>query len=263
MQYKYLFLLITIISFNTVAQSLDNYKYVLVPNRYPWVSEADKYQINSLTTFLFNKYGFNAFQLGGTLPSDLNKNVCNTLTANVVEVSAYLKTKLKVVLNNCDGETLFVSQVGISSKKEYKWAYQEALREAFISVKALKYKYRESNGPNANLENTETQEIPVVNKENIELPNTTKLEIASLETNEYLSQDGSYLLKVENQRLVFYEDDKTIGSLILDKKYNNKYLIKTSEFSGNGYFQTDEVFIVEREIKGIQGSIKMVFVKNN
>ena len=93
--------------------------------------------------------------------------------------------------------------------------------------------------------------------------NTTKLEIASLETNEYLSQDGSYLLKVESQRLVFYEDDKTIGSLILDKKYNNKYLIKTSEFSGNGYFQTDEVFIVEREIKGIQGSIKMVFVKNN
>ena len=94
-------------------------------------------------------------------------------------------------------------------------------------------------------------------------PSSVKLNIDSLETHQYRSQDGSYLLKVENQRLVFYEDDKTIGSLILNKKYNNKYLIKTSEFSGNGYFQTDEVFIVEREIKGIQGSIKMVFVKNN
>jgi len=49
------------ISVGFSQESLSDYSFVVVPEKYDFVSEADKYQLNSLTKFLFNKHGFNAY----------------------------------------------------------------------------------------------------------------------------------------------------------------------------------------------------------
>lgn len=121
--------------------SLDNYKYVLVPKKYDFLKEQDQYQVNSLTKFLFNKYGFTALFQGDDYPKDLSLNRCLGLRSNVIKGSGLFKTKLTVELKDCNDKVIFTSQEGESREKDFKTAYNLALRDAFKSIEALDYKY--------------------------------------------------------------------------------------------------------------------------
>ena len=75
------------------------------------------------------------------LPMELSQNRCKALIANMQNNSGLFSTKLVVVLKDCKNNQLFISKEGRSREKEYKIAYQEALRDAFESISALNYKY--------------------------------------------------------------------------------------------------------------------------
>lgn len=287
MKIVYVVLFTVFTSFNTLAQSVNDYKYIIVPDRYAWAGEADKHQINSLTTFLFKKYGFNAYQLGEILPGDMNAGGCNSLTADVTENSSFVKTKLKVTLKDCKGNIVFVSQEGISKEKDFKRAYHEALRNAFISISDLEYTY------NGQKEQTQTaaqvQEekvVPLKVKETsivqkveeqskimkqrpssqtektaqVEPAVTPQIRSSTVLNNVgiYRSLDGSYYMNVDEEKIVFYEGDKIIGMMVT--KGFDTYDVKTNEFSGKGYFLNNQ-FIVDRKIKGLQGTVQMIFEK--
>ena len=140
---KALFLILgCMISFASVAQDLNSYKYVIVPEEYDFTKEPDRFQLNSLTKFLFDKYGFEAYMENEELPEDLKTNRCNALFADVENESGLFVTKLVVVLKDCQNKKVFVSEEGRSREKEFKTAYQEALRDAFVSITALNYNYQ-------------------------------------------------------------------------------------------------------------------------
>lgn len=132
------------ISVVSVAQELNSFKYVIVPEEYNFNKEPDMFQLNSLTEFLFDKYGFEAYMENGELPEDLNNNRCNALFADVENESGLFVTKLVVVLKDCQNKKVFVSEEGRSREKDFKTAYQEALRDAFVSIAALNYNYQPS-----------------------------------------------------------------------------------------------------------------------
>ena len=121
--------------------NLNNYKYVIVPAKYDFLKEADQYQLNSLTQFLFEKYGFQALIEGTNYPEDLLKNRCLALKSNLVKDSGMFKTKLAIELKNCNDQVVYTSEMGESREKEYRRAYTEAIREAFKYVETLNYKY--------------------------------------------------------------------------------------------------------------------------
>ena len=75
------------------------------------------------------------------LPMELSQNRCKALFANVKNNSGLFSTKLVVVLKDCKNNQVFISEEGTSREKDYKTAYQEALRNAFESISALNYKY--------------------------------------------------------------------------------------------------------------------------
>lgn len=141
------FLLLAIVGFvltataQKAAGNLNDYKYVIVPVKYEFLKEADKYQLNSLTRFLFEKYGFTAFMENGDFPEDYKKNNCLALKAEVISDNNLFKTKLKVQLKNCEGHVLYTTKVGETREKDLKTAYNLALREAFTSFEAVNYKY--------------------------------------------------------------------------------------------------------------------------
>jgi hypothetical protein len=134
-------LLLMFSTFMFAQNSLNSYKYVVVSDKFDFLKEADKYQTSSLTKFLFNKYGFNAFLNSEVLPDDLNSNRCSALFADVKESSSFMRTKVSVVLKDCNNRIVFTSKEGSSKEKDFKDAYHEALREAFLSVEKLKYTY--------------------------------------------------------------------------------------------------------------------------
>ncbi|MEC3906903.1 hypothetical protein VOI54_07720 [Tamlana sp. 2201CG12-4] len=121
--------------------NLNKYKYVIVPWNFDFLKQKDQYQLNSLTQFLFNKYGFNAIMEGEDYPEDLQVNRCLGLKSDVIKDSGMFKTKLNVVFKDCNDRVVYTSEVGESREKDYKSAYSMALRDAFKSIEALNYNY--------------------------------------------------------------------------------------------------------------------------
>ena len=138
--------LLTFYTLAGFAQSeVDNYKYVVIPRTYDFLKIPDKYKLNSLTKFLFEKYGFTAYWEDESFPADLISDPCLGLKANVVNESNLFTSKLKVTLTNCSGNVIFTSELGKSKEKDFKKSYHEALRRAFSSVQKLNYQYNEGN----------------------------------------------------------------------------------------------------------------------
>lgn len=142
MKNKILVLVTLFIGLSIHAQSnLNQYKYVIVPKKYEFLKEANQYQMNALTKFLFEKQGFSTLMEGESYPDDLLKDRCLALNSNVIDDSSLFKTKLSVVLKDCNGRFVYTSNVGETREKDYSKAYQMALRNAFKSLETMDYKY--------------------------------------------------------------------------------------------------------------------------
>jgi len=135
-------LLLLCLQFKIFSQeTINNYKYVIVPTSYSFLNEEDKYQLNSLTKFLFNKYGYTAFLQTDELPQDLLDDRCLGMYVDVVDDKGLFKTKLRIDLKDCGGNLIMSSQVGETREKEFTKAYNLALRGAFETYQNLDYKY--------------------------------------------------------------------------------------------------------------------------
>ena len=121
--------------------NLNKYKYVIVPSKFDFLKEVDKFQLNSLTKFLFNKYGLTAYMDTESLPEDAKENPCLVLNSNVLQDKSLLKTKLRLEFEDCKREIIFTSITGETREKDLKKAFHEALREAFTSIEYLNYEY--------------------------------------------------------------------------------------------------------------------------
>lgn len=143
MKIKFFSMLIALIVVSSVysQSSLNDYKYVIVPNKFDFLKEKDQYQLNSLAAFLFKKYGFIALVEGDAYPSDLSRNRCLALRSDVTKGSGMFKTKLNVELKDCNDQIVYTSEVGESREKEFKKAYVEAIRNAFKSFETVEYSY--------------------------------------------------------------------------------------------------------------------------
>jgi hypothetical protein len=143
------------------SQSVNDYKYALVPTKFSFLSEVDQYRLNTLTKLLMGKYGFVAFLDNEVLPEEVLNNNCNKVYVDVVKSSGVFTTKLSVVLKDCKNTILFTTTEGKSREKEYKVAYNEALRDAFNSFETLKYKYSPKDslpiGTKAEMQNDSTE----------------------------------------------------------------------------------------------------------
>lgn len=131
MKFAYIFLFLVSVSFSAKAQqNMSDYSFVVIPEQFDFLNEKDKYSLNSMTQFYFEKYGFHAF-LANKVP---NVKRCDGLYAEVVETKSFLNTRLQIIVRDCNAFEIYKSDLGNSKIKEYKTAYQDALREAFNSL---------------------------------------------------------------------------------------------------------------------------------
>ena len=121
--------------------SVNDFKYISVADNYSFLKLKDQYQLNSLTVFLFEKNNFTVLNSLQNYPSDLAQNSCLLLKSDVIRIKVLFKTKLQLVLTDCHDNIVFSSEIGQSKLKDFKKAYQEALRNTFVSVSDLNYSY--------------------------------------------------------------------------------------------------------------------------
>lgn len=127
----------TVIGF---AQSINDYKAVIIPLKYDFMKSENQYRMATMTKSNLNKAGFTAFYANEQLPLDLNDR-CQLLYIDVKKDSGFLVTKLFMEFKDCYGKVIYTSEVGKSKEKDYEIAYRESLTMAFVSVNALNYKY--------------------------------------------------------------------------------------------------------------------------
>lgn len=155
----YIFIFLLIGQFSSFSQSsVNDYKYIIIPNQYEFLKQKDQFQINSLTKFLFNKYGYKALMQDEVFPDELNNNRCLGLMADVIKDSGMFKSKLQIILKDCKGNIVQSSRVGESREKEFGKAYNLALRDAFETFQNLGYEYQ----PNEKIVSNNKQEAVVV-----------------------------------------------------------------------------------------------------
>ena len=201
----------------TFAQnSLDAYKYVIVPDKYDDFKEADKYQLNSMTKFLFEKYGFQTLTEGVGYPSDLMKNPCLAVTAQFVNQSSMFTTKVSIDLKDCYNKVVYSSEVGKSKIKEYKKSFQEALRNTFVSFKDLDYSYDSDRVVSANQVVVNSQPDKVTSPEVVP-PVTPKVETPQKEVVPMVALVPAKSTEVENVRA---ENKSATNSIA--KSYKNE-----------------------------------------
>nr|WP_321224998.1 hypothetical protein [uncultured Psychroserpens sp.] len=169
---RFLYVLIFFIGFQmqTRAQaSINDYKYIIVPKQFDFLKNSDQYETSSLTKFLFNKYGYVAFFDDDDLPEDLSKNRCLALKSEIKKNKGFLITRLQIDLVDCNGNIVMSSVVGETKIKEYKKAYQTAIREAFVTYKFLDYNYVASDdavsSDDDNTDSSKEDEIEMLKKE--------------------------------------------------------------------------------------------------
>lgn len=153
----YTFLFVLVFSFCGFAQNTD--LYVSVPTRYEFQKKENEHQLNELTKFLLEKQGFKAFFENEPIEEAL-KNPCNILKANILNESGMFTSKLQLALTDCAGKQVFISEIGKSREKEFKKAYQEALRNAFSEGNKLANFKKEYKTPSTNLTENKTVSKP-------------------------------------------------------------------------------------------------------
>jgi hypothetical protein len=136
------------------SQSVNDYKAVIIPLRYDFLKTENQFRLQTITKLNLQKSGFQAFYANEPIPVEFSDR-CSLLYVDVKKENAFLMTKLFITFKDCYGVIIFQSAIGKSREKEFELSYTDALNEAFKSVYALNYKYKEA----ANIE-TKTPPIP-------------------------------------------------------------------------------------------------------
>ncbi|MBC9932820.1 hypothetical protein [Chitinophaga qingshengii] len=139
---KYALLFLVMFSLSGYAQNtINNYQYVLIPERFDFSREDNQYGLNTLAKSLLEEKGFTAYFDNTDLPKELAGNKCSALKAEVTQRKALFATNLTLILKDCQGNIVFKSKEGKSREKEFNTSYNLALRDAFASLKDEPYTY--------------------------------------------------------------------------------------------------------------------------
>ena len=247
-------------SASVVGQELDQYQYVRVPEKFDFLKEENQYQLNALTAFLFEKFGFTALY---EEPTPEGVQPCEILQANVHNESGLFRSKLYVTLENCQKEVVFTSKTGVSREKDYKISYQEALRDAFGSIEALQHTYtgevvidpvisaeERENYENPSEEDSLPAEVvvdPVItSEEREELKEPLKIRAEMPISEKYSNGGVAYVLKKTAMGYELFKkgQTETFARLIKSGSGNN-FLYSTGSVSGNAYFDAEGNLIAE------------------
>lgn len=252
---KVLLSLILLLSFASYSQNINDFQYVIVPIKFDFLKENDRYRLNTTTKFLLQKYGFKSYLATEELPNEVLTNRCSFLNASLVNDNTMFVTKVKVVLKDCYDRVVFETAFGTSRTKEYFPAYNEALREAFKSFDKLNYKYNGSQPTEKSLGKIgETAEVKVPT----EIKLASERAVAATEPTKVLVSGQLYAQPITNGFQLVNTEPKVMYK-IYNTSVKDYFIASKGDVNGvflakdNGwffeYYQNDKLFSERVEVK--------------
>lgn len=238
MKHKLSFLVVILFCTISIAQNLNQYKYIVLPEKYDFLKTEGQFKLVSLTKFLFEKENFTILNKSDKMPNDLYENPCLGMYVDVIQSSSFLATALEIEIKDCRKEIILKSKKGKSKLKEYKRSYHEALRDAFISFNNLNYAYEQVKVVN-NIKTTKPKEIKkelTINAVSTHVTVTTQDNIVSNSKKETL-----YAQKINNGFQLVDSSPQVLYTLLNTNK-KNVYILNNKK----GYlYKKDLKWIVE------------------
>lgn len=255
---KIVFSLLLVLAMSAYSQNteFDNYKYIIVQDRFDFLKEQDQYQTSSLTKFLLQKKGFTVFLSNETLPKDVSENRCLALMATVKSTSSLFVVKNKIELEDCYGKLIYSSEEGKSKEKDYKKGYHEAIRNAYSTMSDIEYTYNpeakdvlvNENSESAvelpTKKNIQTKVIPEI-KEPVVLK---KLVPNSIETLYAQVKPNGFQL-VNTEPVIVFQVLKTNLIDVFILKGKNGIIYKNKNTWIAEYYENDQLVIKQFDIK--------------
>ena len=194
-------------TFNSYSQkSLNDYTYMVISEQFEFQNEKDKYQLNSLTKFLFNKYGFHAF-FNAEVPVNVKR--CDGLWVEAEGTPGFIITKIQLVLSDCNGNEVYRTKFGKSKIKDYKKAYYESMREAFEEFISMEIHQKEVENQTLQLEVPQKNNLVTYPQAIANLPKSTYTS--------YIKSNKSFLLRKTVSGYTLYQEEAGANNDLLLK----------------------------------------------
>jgi len=218
---KKIALLLLLMSY-TFSFAQEKYKYIIVPKKFEFFKEENKYNTSYITKSFFEKEGFQVFYDTDHFPDELAKNRCLALFADAVENNNMLNTKINIEIKDCYNKVVYTSDQGSTREKEYEKAYPIAFRLALNSLKG-QMNFKNTLVKSSNIADKIVEEKPILISNTI--INTSELKAVVTET--------GYKLVDYSGHIVLYLYSTSLENIfIANKEIYKGVLLKKN----NGWF---------------------------
>ena len=246
---KLLFLSMLMFSMLSLAQ--DYYKVVIMPKKFDFLNEENKYNLNVLCKSFFEKEGFQVYYTTDNLPKEIANNRCNALFLDLVEDSNMFRTKMKVELKDCQNNIVTFSEEGESREKNYERAYSEATRAALVSLKGFT-KFKNPNISKVIEDKKEVETTKIQEPEllvDVEMNPVKKTDSNSKGLNSEITKNG-YNLVDENKNIKFELLKTSNPTIFIAKKGNVQGIFTLSGMNSKfESYQNNELVVEKVEVK--------------
>jgi hypothetical protein len=133
---KKIALLLLLVSY-TFSFAQEKYKYIIVPKKFEFFKEENKYNTSYITKSFFEKEGFQVFYDTDYFPDELAKNRCLGLFVDAVKNNTMFSVKINIEIKDCYNKVIYTSDQGSTREKDYDKAYPIAFRSALNSLKGI------------------------------------------------------------------------------------------------------------------------------
>lgn len=117
------------------GQKISDYKYISIPGKFKDFEE-ESYGLDGALVKALQSRKYIVIQGDKEQwPSDIKGKSCNVIIANLKNDSNFLRNKLLLEFKDCNDKVVFTTKGG-SNIKEYKEGFQDALKQALVSVPA-------------------------------------------------------------------------------------------------------------------------------
>lgn len=115
------------------AQKVSDYKYVALPEKFSGFKN-DQYKLDVLLSKTLKQKQYVVVSGNRSQwTAEANSNPCSVLNADVINDSGFLRNKVVLEFKDCNGKVV-TSQKASTSIKEFEEGFQDALKQALVSV---------------------------------------------------------------------------------------------------------------------------------
>lgn len=115
------------------AQKVSDYKYIALPEKFSGFKN-DQYKLDVLLSKTLKQKQYVVVSGNRSQwTAEANSNPCSVLNADVINDSGFLRNKVVLEFKDCNGKVI-ASQKASTSIKEFEEGFQDALKQALVSI---------------------------------------------------------------------------------------------------------------------------------